>query len=130
MCKVTLAFLVVFIVGQVQCQSILDNLSSGIRCATELPAALSDCQSKLRDRLDLVDKAEEKIGKKYDRTMFNCCYYAEFAHCLDEKTGQKCSKEVASFIGTFAADFAKTLNKNCEDYNYTVCDQIHISPNP
>lgn len=107
-------------------QSFLDGLSSGVKCAGALPGALSECQSKLKDRLDLVDKAEEKIGKdhKVDKTMFNCCYYAEFAHCLDVKTEQKCSKEVASYISTFAADFAKTLNSNCEGYNYTVCDKI------
>ena len=97
---------------------------SGIRdfvsCASSLPSALSKCYKGLQERLELADKAENQIGKdKVDRTAFNCCYFAEFSHCLDVETDKKCSSEIGAFISTVSYDTVKTLNSKCEDYSYS-----------
>ena len=87
-------------------------------CFKMVTNAMSTCEQQLQDRLDLVDKASEQAGENVDKTMFTCCYFAEFSHCLDSKTEGKCGKDISTAISTSASSVAKVLNSKCSDYEY------------
>ncbi|XP_053213132.1 uncharacterized protein LOC128396556 [Panonychus citri] len=94
------------------------NVPQTVECFKKITSALGTCEQVLQDRLDLVDKASEQTGDKVDKTMFSCCYFAEFSHCLDSKTEGKCGKDISSAIASGASSVAKVLNSKCEEYEY------------
>ncbi|XP_074603603.1 uncharacterized protein LOC141857087 [Brevipalpus obovatus] len=113
-------FFILLTIGATSGQNVFSGVGNFISCATSLPGAVTKCYGALKERLDLADKAENQIGKdKVDRTAFNCCYFAEFSHCLDVETDKKCSSEIGAYISTLSYDAVKTLNSKCDDYSYT-----------
>lgn len=69
-----------------------------LNCPTKIASALlGECQKRLQERLDLVNTAEQEIDASAP-SMFRCCYFQEFIHCVTEEAKMDCGPDVTSAV--------------------------------
>ena len=75
-----------------------------LNCPAKIAAALlGECQKRLQERLDLVNTAEQEIDASAP-SMFRCCYFQEFIHCVTEEAKLDCGPDVTQMVERQVSD--------------------------
>src|SRR5437016_4092373 len=95
------------------------GLSEVVRCPLELSRAVAgDCKRKLEERLELVERAENEVDQLAP-SMFRCCYFTEYVHCVSQEVKPYCGNDVSSMVETRVTALFKNISGKCQDYNYS-----------
>lgn len=90
------------------------------QCLIKMNSALITCEGNLQNRLDLTIKPNE-----YQINGANCCYLAEFTHCVETLTQEKCSKQLNELYSSNNFTITTINIQKCSDYSLTVSTTIN-----
>jgi len=97
-----------------------------LNCPTKIASALlGECQKRLQERLDLVNTAEQEIDASAP-SMFRCCYFQEFIHCVTEEAKMDCGVDVVSAVERQVSDRFRQFSRKCTDYSYYSASCIFV----
>jgi len=86
-------------------------------CPKKVAEASDSCGKTLDDRLNLNAEVEKKLNED-SPSAFQCCYYAEYEHCIKSATKEDCGDTVSSAISSVLTGPRKVLQGKCSDDSY------------
>jgi len=97
-----------------------------LNCPAKIASALlGECQKRLQERLDLVNTAEQEIDASAP-SMFRCCYFQEFIHCVTEEAKDDCGPDVTQAVERQVSDRFRQFSRKCTDYSYYSASCIFV----
>jgi len=104
----------------------VESQSQFLNCPMKIASALlGECQKRLQERLDLVNTAEQEIDAAAP-SMFRCCYFQEFIHCVTEEAKLDCGPDVTSAVERQVSDRFRQFSRKCTDYSYYSASCIFV----
>ena len=92
------------------------QLSNLLGCPGKVGSALlGSCKTKLDERLELMDKAESDINQVAP-SMFRCCYFAEYVHCVAEEAKPECGDSVSKAVEERVNKMFSVISGKCQEY--------------
>jgi len=89
-------------------------------CLESIAKSQSQCMAELKQRFhdNGFDSLEETTGQKFHDA--ECCHYAQFVRCVENKVQKDCGHLVSSTLKTIEKAYIDLAN-NCSDYTIEVC---------
>lgn len=81
-------------------------------------SSLTTCEGNLENRLDLSHQPDD-----FEISGSHCCYLAEFTHCVETLTQEKCSKQLNDLYSSGNFSITTKMIHRCKNYS------LYVSPN-